>query len=86
MAENVTPLREDDDAQMALFEGFKYKLRKASLAAAGDVDVAEDFAPDQKIKGTFTGYVSKTVFHRRKRGGNVRRHVIVVEDVTIERA
>lgn len=69
--------------QLALFEGTPVHEFRASLAAAGYLEVDDTFGVGDRVTVAAEGYVSKVVFHQRK-GVTVRQHIIVVDAETAE--
>jgi hypothetical protein len=84
---NVAPIKESEPGpeQLGLFEGTPVNEYKASLTAAGYLDMDTELKVGSRVSIVSEGYVSKVIFHKHK-GITTRQHVIVVdgEETTIE--
>jgi len=76
----VTPIKEDEDApvQLAIFEGNPVHAYKASLTAAGWMNMDAELKVGSHVSIEAEGVVSKVIFHK-KNGVTTRQHVIVVD-------
>jgi hypothetical protein len=76
---NVTPIKEEPE-QLSMFEKQPVHEHRASLAAAGYIEIGDEFKVGARVQISAEGWVKRVSFIKDKdKGILTRQHVIVIE-------